>query len=65
MLLQISEPVPSEREVLLLVAPASVKQRMMTILHDKRTSGHLGRDKLPASVKRHLYWPGVAVYIAR
>ena len=35
------------------------------MLHDARTSGHLGRDKTLASVRRHVYWPGMADDVAR
>lgn len=59
-----SMEIPSEKETLLLVAPASVKEKVMAMLHDGRTSGHLGRDRTLASVKRHVYWPGMAEDVA-
>ncbi|KAK7093130.1 hypothetical protein V1264_008778 [Littorina saxatilis] len=61
----VSEDKLTKQETFLLVAPAGVRQKVLTMSHDDRTAGHLGRDRTLASVKRHVYWPGMAEDVAR
>lgn len=46
--------------VLQLVAPKSLRREIMCILHNNRTSGHLGREKTMQSIKSRFYWPGMS-----
>ena len=61
----VSEKSLTQEEVLLLVAPAGVRQKVLNMSHDAKTAGHLGRDRTLANVKRHVYWPGMADDVAR
>ena len=56
----VSEKSLTQEEVLLLVAPAGVRLKVLNMSHDAKTAGHLGRDRSLANVKRHVYWPGMA-----
>lgn len=51
----VSENKLTKQETFLLVAPAGVRQKVLTMSHDDKTAGHLGRDRTLASVKRHVY----------
>ena len=55
----------TQEEVLLLVAPAGVRQKVLNMSRDAKTAGHLGCDSTLANVKRHVYWPGMADDVAR
>ena len=46
----VSEKSLTREEVLLLVAPARVRQKVLNMSHDAKTAGHLGRDRTPANV---------------
>ena len=48
-----------------LVAPRNIRKEIMQHLHDNRTSGHLGREKTLAAVKRRFYWPGMSDDVSR
>ena len=61
----VSEKSLTQEEVLLLVAPAGVRQKVLNMSHDAKTADHLGRDRTLANVKRHVYWPGMADGVAR
>lgn len=50
----------SKEVVLQLVAPKSLRREIMCILHNNRTSGHLGREKTMQSIKSRFYWPGMS-----
>ena len=41
----VSEKSLTQEEVLLLVAPAGVRQKVLNMSHDAKTVGHLGRDR--------------------
>ena len=47
-----------------LVAPEGVRNQILTMLHNDRPAGHLGREKTLAKVKQHVYWPGMAEDVA-
>ena len=61
----VSEKSLIQEEVLLLVAPAGVRQKVLNMSHDAKTAGDLGHDRTLANVKRHVYWPGMADDVAR
>ena len=42
-----------------LVVRRTIRQEIMTQLHDSRTAGHLGRDKTVNRVRSRFYWPGM------
>ena len=65
MLYVVSEKSLTQEEVLLLIAPAGVRQKVLNMSHDAKTAGHLGRDRTLANVKCHVYWPGMADDVAR
>ena len=49
---------------LVLVAPKEVRNKIFSELHEKRTAGHMGRDKTIDSIKKRFYWPGMSSDIA-
>lgn len=50
----------NKKVVLQLVAPKSLRREIMCILHNNRTSGHLGREKTMQSIQSRFYWPGMS-----
>lgn len=49
-----------------LVAPNKVfKGGHYAILHNAKTSGHLGRDRTLHSIRNRFYWPGMTDDVAR
>lgn len=48
-----------------LVAPKKIRTEIMHMLHDCKTSGHLGREKTLSRVKSRFYWPGITNDIKR
>ncbi|CAG2247528.1 unnamed protein product [Mytilus edulis] len=51
-------------EKLVLVAPKEMRDKIFSELHEKRTAGHMGRDKTLDSIRRRFYWPGMSSDIA-
>ena len=44
-----------------IVVPQSLRPRVLHIYHYARLSGHPGGRKLYHAIKRHFYWPALAV----
>ncbi|KAK3107513.1 hypothetical protein FSP39_016272 [Pinctada imbricata] len=43
-----------------LVAPMTIRNEILTQLHDNKTAGHLGRDKTISTIRQRFYWPGLS-----
>lgn len=46
--------------VLQLVAQKSLRREIMCLLHNNRTSAHLGRERTMQSIKSRFFWPGMS-----
>lgn len=46
------------RSCLQLVVPTSLRNKVLSELHDGVTGGYLGQDKTLMKLKEHYYWPG-------
>lgn len=46
-------------DVLRLIAPAMMRSRILTLLHNDRTAGHMGITKTLYNVRRRFWWPGL------
>ena len=44
-----------------ILIPHALKERVLHIHHHSRLAGHPGSRKLYMSIKRHMYWPALAV----
>ena len=48
-----------------LIVPQSLRQQILTELHDTPTGGHLGEDKLYSRLQQRFYWPGYSTDVKR
>lgn len=50
---------------LTFVTPESIRHEIFTHLHNKRISGHFGRDRTTELIKRRFYWPNMSESVQR
>ena len=48
-----------------LVAPQSLREKLMHLAHDIPASGHLGVAKTKARLSPHFYWPHMAKHVTQ
>ena len=47
-----------------IVAPSTIRQRLLLIAHDTPLAGHVGIRKTLSLLTRHFYWPGIQKDVA-
>ncbi|CAC5367719.1 unnamed protein product [Mytilus coruscus] len=53
------------QNILQLVAPKVIRDRIFKELYENRIAGHFGRDRTLSSIRRRFYWPGMSDAVKR
>ena len=64
-LLRLFEKPDVDKRYLQLIVPRSLRQKVLSELHNSPTGGHVGEDKLYSRLQQRFYWPGYSADVKR